>query len=156
MTATLEDRVLDLGLNERRVRAAALRRPAISQGSGLLTCAMMRRQHMLLHIRNPDLRAAETPRPTVCDLGRRLRPASYMACFHALRRRAVVEGRRQPANRKRVYRVMCWIAKANIEHFKKLLETEKDPRKRAVIERELVEEEAKLAAIKKQGERKGG
>jgi hypothetical protein len=49
-----------------------------------------------------------------------------------------------------------WIAKANIEHFKKLLETEKDPRKRAVIERELVEEEAKLAAIKKQGERKQG
>ena len=49
-----------------------------------------------------------------------------------------------------------WIAKANIEHFKKLLGTEKDPRKRAVIERELVEEEAKLAAIKKQGERKEG
>ena len=49
-----------------------------------------------------------------------------------------------------------WIAKANIEHFKKRLETEKDPRKRAVIERELVEKEAKLAAIKKQGERKEG
>ncbi len=40
-----------------------------------------------------------------------------------------------------------WIAKANVEHFKRLLETEKDPRKRAVIERELAEEEAKLAAI---------
>ena len=49
-----------------------------------------------------------------------------------------------------------WIAKSNIAHFKKLLETEKDPQKRSVIERELVEEEAKLAALKKQGERKGG
>ena len=50
-----------------------------------------------------------------------------------------------------------WIVKANIEHFKRLLETEKDPRKRAVIERELAEEEAKLAAIKKkQPERKEG
>jgi hypothetical protein len=45
-----------------------------------------------------------------------------------------------------------WIAKANIEHFKKLLETEKDPQKRAVIKRELAEEEAKLAAfLKEQG-----
>ena len=42
-----------------------------------------------------------------------------------------------------------WVAKANIEHFKKLLETEKDPRKRAVIEKELAEEEAKLAALLK-------
>jgi hypothetical protein len=42
-----------------------------------------------------------------------------------------------------------WIAKANIEHFKKLLETEKDPRERAVIEKELAEEEAKLAALLK-------
>ena len=41
-----------------------------------------------------------------------------------------------------------WIARANIQHFKKLLETEKDPRKRAMIERELAEEEAKLAALK--------
>ncbi len=40
-----------------------------------------------------------------------------------------------------------WIAKANIEHFKKLLEAEKDPRKRATIAKELAEEEAKLAAI---------
>jgi len=48
-----------------------------------------------------------------------------------------------------------WIAKANIDHFKKLLETEKDPQRRAVIERELVEEEAKLAELlKKKGERK--
>jgi len=43
-----------------------------------------------------------------------------------------------------------WIAKANIEHFKKLLETEKDPRKRAVIERELAEEQAKQAVIEQQ------
>jgi hypothetical protein len=49
-----------------------------------------------------------------------------------------------------------WIAKSNITHFKKLLETEKDPQKRSVIERELAEEEAKLAALKKQGERKEG
>jgi hypothetical protein len=50
-----------------------------------------------------------------------------------------------------------WIAKANIKHFKKLLETEMDPLRRAVIERELAEEEAKLAAIlKKQCERKEG
>ena len=49
-----------------------------------------------------------------------------------------------------------WIAKANIDHFKKLLETEKEPQKRAVIERELAEEEAKLAALKRQAERKGG
>ena len=48
-----------------------------------------------------------------------------------------------------------WVAKANIEHFKKLLETEKDPRKRAVIEKELAEEEAKLAALlKDRNERK--
>jgi hypothetical protein len=42
-----------------------------------------------------------------------------------------------------------WIAKANIEHFKKLLETEKDPNRQAMIERELAEEEAKLAALLK-------
>lgn len=46
-----------------------------------------------------------------------------------------------------------WIAKANIEHFTKLLETETDPRKRAVIERELAEEEAKLASIMDQQRR---
>ena len=49
-----------------------------------------------------------------------------------------------------------WIAKANIEHFRKLLETDKDPRKRDVIKRELAEEEAKLAALKKEGESKQG
>ena len=53
-------------------------------------------------------------------------------------------------------RMPDWIAKANIEHFKRLLETEKDPRKRAMIERELAEEEAKLAALRKQAERKEG
>jgi hypothetical protein len=42
-----------------------------------------------------------------------------------------------------------WIAKANIEHFKKLLETEQDPQKRSVIERELAEEQAKLSALLK-------
>jgi hypothetical protein len=45
-----------------------------------------------------------------------------------------------------------WIAQANIDHFKRLLQTEKDPRKRATIERELSEEEAKFRALlKKQG-----
>jgi hypothetical protein len=48
-----------------------------------------------------------------------------------------------------------WIAKANIDHFKKLLQTEKDPQRRAMIEREWAEEEAKRAELlKKQGERK--
>jgi len=42
-----------------------------------------------------------------------------------------------------------WIAKANIDHFKKLLETEEDPQKREMIKRELAEEEAKLAALTK-------
>ena len=41
------------------------------------------------------------------------------------------------------------IAKANIEHFKKLLETKTDAKKRAMIERLLAEEELKLAALKK-------
>ena len=48
------------------------------------------------------------------------------------------------------------VAKANIEHFKKLLETETDAVKRRAIEKLLAEQEAKLAALKKQGERKGG
>lgn len=38
------------------------------------------------------------------------------------------------------------IAKANIEHFKKLLKTETDAAKRNVIERLLAEEELKLGA----------
>jgi hypothetical protein len=46
------------------------------------------------------------------------------------------------------------IAKANIEHFKNLLKTELDARKRAVIERLLAEEEQKLVALNKQDERK--
>jgi hypothetical protein len=41
------------------------------------------------------------------------------------------------------------IAKANIEHFKNLLQTEMDVKKRVVIERLLAEEEVKLAALKK-------
>jgi hypothetical protein len=41
------------------------------------------------------------------------------------------------------------IAKANVEHFKKLLQTETDAKKRAVIEQLLAEEEAKVAALKK-------
>jgi len=48
------------------------------------------------------------------------------------------------------------IAKANIEHFKKLLETERDAEKRAVIERLLAEQEQKLAALKNRSDRKEG
>jgi len=58
--------------------------------------------------------------------------------------------------RARTFKMPDWIAKANIEHFKRLLETESEPQKRAVIERELAEEEAKLAALKKKGESKHG
>ena len=47
------------------------------------------------------------------------------------------------------------IAKANIEHFKKLLETETDAAKRDVLERLLAQEEAKLAsALKARSENK--
>ena len=47
------------------------------------------------------------------------------------------------------------IAKANIEHFKKLLETETDEKKRGVLERLLAVEELKLAAaLKGRHERK--
>jgi hypothetical protein len=49
-----------------------------------------------------------------------------------------------------------WIAKANIEHFKNLLKSETDPVKRRVIERELAEEKLKLAALKKQSDKKEG
>ena len=49
------------------------------------------------------------------------------------------------------------IAKANIEHFKKLLETETDEQKRSVLERLLAEEKSKLAtALKRQNEKKKG
>ena len=40
---------------------------------------------MLLHIRNPDLRAAEAPRPAGRDPGRQLEANLHMACFHAKR-----------------------------------------------------------------------
>jgi hypothetical protein len=40
------------------------------------------------------------------------------------------------------------IAKANIEHFEKLLKTEADPKKRAVIERVLSAEKLKAAALR--------
>jgi hypothetical protein len=50
-----------------------------------------------------------------------------------------------------------WIFRANIEHFKKMLETEKDPGKQRVIEWELAEERAKLAELlKRQGVGKEG
>jgi hypothetical protein len=41
------------------------------------------------------------------------------------------------------------IAKANIEHYRRLLEGEADPQKRGAIERLLAEEERKLAALLK-------
>ena len=49
-----------------------------------------------------------------------------------------------------------WIARANINHFKKLLEAETDPDKRRVIERELAEEEQKLTTLKTRNDRNDG
>lgn len=43
------------------------------------------------------------------------------------------------------------IAELNIQHFKKLLETETDPVKRQTLQRLLAEEEAKLAQANKTG-----
>lgn len=51
----------------------------------------------------------------------------------------------------RMFRMPEEIAKANIEHFKRLLETETEPKKRAMIERLLAEEESKLASLLKRG-----
>ncbi len=49
------------------------------------------------------------------------------------------------------------IAKANIEHFKKLLETEMDAAKQDVLKRLLAEEELKLAAaLKGRNDKKKG
>ena len=48
------------------------------------------------------------------------------------------------------------IAKANIEHFKKLLETETDAAKRDVLKRLLAEEELKLAAALKGNDKMKG
>ncbi len=48
------------------------------------------------------------------------------------------------------------VLKANIEHLKALLDAEADPRKRAPLERQLAEQELKLAALlKAQSERQG-
>ena len=47
-----------------------------------------------------------------------------------------------------------WVAKANIDHFKKLLEAERDPQKRAMIELGREQAKTKAAALKQQGERK--
>ena len=41
------------------------------------------------------------------------------------------------------------VARLNIEHYRKLLETETDEKKRATLTRLLAEEEAKLAALDK-------
>lgn len=49
------------------------------------------------------------------------------------------------------------IARANIEHLKRLLDTETDPKKRGVIERQLAEQKLKLAeALKARTEKKEG
>lgn len=49
------------------------------------------------------------------------------------------------------------IARAKIEHFKKLLETETDTQKRRVLEQLLAEEQQKLAAaLKVKAESKKG
>jgi hypothetical protein len=48
------------------------------------------------------------------------------------------------------------ILKANIEHLKALLDAEADPRKRTPLERQLAEQELKLAALlKARSERQG-
>jgi hypothetical protein len=41
------------------------------------------------------------------------------------------------------------ILKANVEHLKALLDAEADPRKRGPLERQLAEQELKLAALLK-------
>ena len=47
------------------------------------------------------------------------------------------------------------ILKANIEHLKSLLDAEEDPKKRGPLERQLAEQELKLAALlKARGERR--
>jgi hypothetical protein len=48
------------------------------------------------------------------------------------------------------------IARANIAHFKKLVETELDPKKCGVLKRLLAEEELKLAAALKARDLKEG
>ncbi|HYA30631.1 MAG TPA: hypothetical protein VEI95_17575 [Acidobacteriota bacterium] len=48
-----------------------------------------------------------------------------------------------------------FIANANIEHFKTLLRTETDEKKRCVVERLLADEEVKLATVlRRRNERK--
>jgi hypothetical protein len=48
------------------------------------------------------------------------------------------------------------ILKANIEHLKTLLDAETDPKKRGPLERQLAEQELKLAALlKARSERQG-
>jgi hypothetical protein len=48
-----------------------------------------------------------------------------------------------------------YIAKANIEHFKKLIEAETDENKRRFLQRLLAEQQLKLAAaLKRRNERK--
>lgn len=48
------------------------------------------------------------------------------------------------------------IAKLNVEHFRRLLADEKDPFKRAQLQRLLAEEEAKLQALSSQPDRPRG
>ena len=53
-------------------------------------------------------------------------------------------------------RMALTILKANIEHLKTLLDAQDDPRKRGPLERQLAEQELKLAALlKAQSERQG-
>jgi hypothetical protein len=47
------------------------------------------------------------------------------------------------------------IARLNIEHFRRLLESETDPTKRQTIERLLAEEQAKLASISQETSSQG-
>jgi hypothetical protein len=45
------------------------------------------------------------------------------------------------------------IARLNVEHYRRLLATETEPAKRAIVEKLLAEEEAKLRALGGEGDR---
>ena len=45
------------------------------------------------------------------------------------------------------------IARLNVEHYRRLLSTEADPSKRAMIEKLLAEEGGKLCALEREGNR---
>lgn len=48
------------------------------------------------------------------------------------------------------------VAHLNVEHYKRLLETEADENKRTLLKRLLAEEEAKIASVQSKGKSGGG